>query len=536
MNPNTSLNVRWPTLVLAATMLVATGAGATYLVLRQGGASDTPGDRAASTSTPPSGNGSSTTTPMRPSDAPLPDLIVTISPDAASRAGITVATVRTGGGTTGLRLPGVVEPNAYRQVVVTPLVGGRITRVVAELGQRVRQGQMMAQVFSPELVEAHTRYTSVRAELEAHERELGRTEKLVEIGAASRQELERLHAEHAARSADVQSARSQLELLGVPAAALDGPQGNEMRASADIPAPIDGVVTERLANVGLNVDAASKLFTVVDLTTVWVVAELYEKNFSRVRVGSPATVTTAAYPDLALQGRVSYIDPQLSVQTRTAKLRVEVPNPLDRLRLGMYADVQVSGVDEATVPVIPRSAVQTVGDRQVVYLANPKEPGRFTEREVSLGPATGEGLEVLSGLKAGDSVVTEGTFFIRAERDCLGLRAPATTPPAAPPTGPTGPAQGSRPAQVNAQMAKVIVGEQGYEPATVSLRAGIPAQITFVRTTDKTCGTEVEFPSLNITRALPLNEPVVVEFTPLKTGEIAFACGTNMLHGTVLVR
>ena len=175
-----------------------------------------------------------------------------------------------------------------------------------------------------------TRYTSVSAELEAHERELARTEKLVEIGAASRQELERLHAEHTARRADVQSARSRLELLGVPAAALDVPaRTTKMRASADVPAPIDGVVTERLANVGLNVDPASKLFTVVDLTTVWVVAELYEKDFSRVRVGSPATVTTTAYPDLALQGRVSYIDPQVSAQTRTAKLRVEVRNPAE---------------------------------------------------------------------------------------------------------------------------------------------------------------------------------------------------------------
>ena len=119
--------------------------------------------------------------------------------------------------------------------------------------------------------------------------------------------LERLHAEHTARRADVQSARSRLELLGVPEAALDAASGPELRASADIPAPIDGIVTERLANVGLNVDLASKLFTVVDLTTVWVVADLYEKNFSSVRVGSPATVTTAAYPDLALQGRLSYI-------------------------------------------------------------------------------------------------------------------------------------------------------------------------------------------------------------------------------------
>jgi len=455
MNPNTSLNVRWPLLVVAAALLLATGAGVTYFILRQGSASDVQGGRAAPARTLPSGPGSAMPTSRPESGAALPDVVVTLNPEAVARAGITIATVGTSHAAVGLRLPGVVEPNAYRQVVVTPLVAGRITRVVAELGQRVQRGQMMAQVFSPELAEAHTRYTSARAELEAHERELGRTEKLVEIGAASRQELERLHAEHTARRADVQSARSRLELLGVPEAALDADSGQELRASADIPAPIDGVVTERLANVGLNVDLASKLFTVVDLTTVWVVADLYEKNFSHVRVGSPATVTTAAYPDLPLQGRVSYIDPQVSVQTRTAKLRVEVPNLRNELRLGMYADVQVSGVESATVPVIPRSAVQTVGDREVVYLVDPKQPGRFTEREVRLGPTTGEEVEVLSGVQAGDSVVTGGTFFLRAERERLGLR-----PTAAPPVqGAAGDSNGA--GQADVQTAEITLGEKG---------------------------------------------------------------------------
>jgi len=119
----------------------------------------------------------------------------------------------------------------------------------------------------------------------------------------------------------------------------------------------------------------------------------------------------------------------VSVQTRTAKLRVEVPNPRNELRLGMYADVQVSGVGSALVPVIPRSAVQTVADRQVVYLVDPKQPGRFTEREVRLGPVTGEEVAVLSGVLAGDSVVTKGTFFLRAERERLGLRASSDASP-----------------------------------------------------------------------------------------------------------
>ena len=115
--------------------------------------------------------------------------------------------------------------------------------------------------------------------LDAHDRELQRTQKLVEIGAASRQELEKTHAEHAAQTAAVQSARSQLELLGVSASALDNMASRRnVSAATNVPAPIDGVVTERGANVGLNVDPATKLFTVVDLSTVWVVADLCKRT------------------------------------------------------------------------------------------------------------------------------------------------------------------------------------------------------------------------------------------------------------------
>ena len=189
----------------------------------------------------------------------------------------------------------------------------------------------------------------------------------------------------------------------------------------------------------------------------------------------------------------------------------------------------MAGAGETSAPRLPRQAVQNVGDRTVVYLTNPREPGRFIEREVRLGQTSGEQVEVVSGVQAGDVVVTEGSFFVRAERERLGLR-PANAPSATPPSSSDG--RRSAPAQT----AKVIVSEQGYEPAKVTLRAGTLARITFVRTTDKTCGTEVIFPSLTIKRALPLNEPVVIEFTPAKSGDIAFACGMNMLHGTVIVQ
>lgn len=530
MTSDTRVTMHKGAAALVAITLLAAGAGATYLLMQRNAG---PGGRVVEVSHP-AGAQSAPAAPAATSNTPLPDVVVPLSRDAVARAGIVLAPVTSGGPGTEIRLPGVVEPNAYRQVVVTPLVAGRVTKVGPALGDRVRRGHTLAEIYSPTLADAQTRYVSAQAMLDANDRELQRTQKLVQIGAASRQELEKIHAEHAAQTAAVQSARAQLELLGVSALALEKvAPGHSVSATTTVPAPIDGVVTERGANVGLNVDTATKLFTVVNLSTVWVVANLYEKDFSRVRVGSEATITTSARPDVTLRGRVSYIDPQVSADTRTAKVRIEVPNPAGELRLGMYADVVVAGASGTSAPRVPRSAVQNVGDRTVVYLANPKEAAKFVEREVGLGQTSGELVEVVSGVQLGDVVVTEGSFFVRAERDRLGLR----------PAPSTGANAGGAPAssssgrgRESAQTAKVLVNEQGYEPAALTLRAGTPARITFVRTTDKTCGTEVVFPSLNIKRALPLNEPVLIEFTPTKSGEIAFACGMNMLHGTIVVQ
>ena len=526
MTSDTRVTIHKGAAALVAIALVAVGAGAAYLVMRGDAGA---GGHAAAMSSPAGVKQSAVAAAT--SNGPLSDVVVPLSQEAAQRAGIVVAPVANGTSGTELRLPGVVEPNAYRQVVVTPLVAGRVTKVGPALGDRVRRGETLAEIYSPALAEAQTRYVSAQAMLDAHDRELQRTRKLVEIGAASRQELEKIHAEHAAQTAAVQSARSQLELLGVSISALEkmAPDHN-VSATINIPAPIDGVVTERGANVGLNADQTTKLFTVLDLSTVWVVANLYEKDFPRVRVGTDAAITTSARPDLTLRGRVSYIDPQVSADTRTAKVRIEVPNPSGDLRLGMYADVVVAGASGASAPRVPRNAVQNVGDRAVVYLANPKDPGKFVERDVRLGQTSGEQVEVVSGVQPGDVVVTEGSFFVRAERERLGLRPAANTTSATPASSSDGRSNEA------AQTAKVVVNEQGYEPARVTLRAGTPARITFVRTTDKTCGTEVVFPSLNIKRPLPLNEPVVIEFTPAKAGDIAFACGMNMLKGVVVAQ
>jgi cobalt-zinc-cadmium efflux system membrane fusion protein len=438
---------------VAVLSVLLIGVGGTYLIMRPG-ASATPmaGTSSAAGSAdavlPPPSAGAAAG--LEGAASPRPDIVVTLTKDAVQRAGIEVTDVTTAAGSDHIRLPGVVEPNAYRQVAVTPLVGGRVVRVSAQLGDRVRRGQALAEVYSPELAEARAKYTAAKAMLDAHDRELQRAQKLVEIGAASRQELERIHAEHAAQTAEVESARARLQLLGAAPDQATATKADS--ATITVVAPIDGIVTDRLANTGLNVDPSVKLFSVVDLSNVWIVADVYEKDLGRVRVGAPATVTTAAYPGLSLSARVSYIDPQLNASTRTAKARIEVANSRGELRLGMYTDVAIETAQGTSVISIPKSAVQSVADRQVVYVTVPGEPTKFIEREVRLGNSSGDVVEVISGLSSRDSVVSKGSFFIRAEAERLGLR----TAPRAALTVPT--ANSATAAEVHS--AKIAVTEK----------------------------------------------------------------------------
>src|SRR5881396_996734 len=285
MNGNSRATLRLPAVAAAVIALLAAGAGTSYLLMQKWSVSDqrmqdiaSPANASSTGTTEQSSAGGSNRS--KAPDVPLPDVVVTLSLEAMKRAGIELVPVTRGAGSPAVRIPGTVEPHAYKQVTVTPLVAGRVTRVFVELGDQVRRGQTLVQLFSPELADAQTKYLSAKAELEAHERELDRTTKLVAIGAASRQEMERLHAEHAAKLAGVQSLRSRLVLLGMPAPAIDAlSPGVEVGATVDIPAPIAGAITERAVNAGLNVEAAAKLFTLVDLSSVWVVGALYERDF-----------------------------------------------------------------------------------------------------------------------------------------------------------------------------------------------------------------------------------------------------------------
>jgi cobalt-zinc-cadmium efflux system membrane fusion protein len=346
---------------------------------------------------------------------------ISIEPEAATRAGIKTQPVGeailAGGVMPGQATTGVVQANAYRTTPVVSVVGGILRRVSAELGQNVSQGQTMAIVFSDELAMAQSRYLNAVAELDEHHKHHVRTIRLVEIGAASREELEQATTKLKTAESEVASQRQRLMLLGLGSrriAQLKTPA--QISSEVTLPAPVSGTVISRTANPGEVITANKEILRIADLSSVWVIGQVYEKDLGKVVVGSGASITSDTYPGRVFRGRVSYIDPTLDPATRTAQARIELANPGQALKIGMFVNVAFAtlGGSESTTPVIQKSAVQNINNQQVVFVET-ATPNTYAMRPVKLGPEVSGRYPVLEGLTVGERIVTEGSFLLRAE-------------------------------------------------------------------------------------------------------------------------
>jgi RND family efflux transporter MFP subunit len=353
--------------------------------------------------------------PPAPASSTEEPVEVSLTPEAIARAGIKIAIVGGQAVAASITVPGTVTSNGYRDTRATALVGGIVRNVNVELGSMVSRGQALAVLISTELADAQMKYLSGQAMLAADHQKLTRTEKLVALGAASRQELEEVTAVHAAHETEVAAARQRLLLLGLsPQRVTALRDADEIVSEVVVPAPGSGTVVARAANPGQVIGAGQELFVVADLSTVWVIGDLYEKDFASVRAGAEAIVAVPGTPPIP--GRVAYIDPRVDPAARTAKVRVEMANPAGALRLGMFVSVTLTVPSTAgAVAVVPRAAIQAIGNRSVVYVAAPGEEGKFIERGVKIGAPLGEFVEVIEGVKLGERVVSEGSFFMRAE-------------------------------------------------------------------------------------------------------------------------
>jgi RND family efflux transporter MFP subunit len=334
-------------------------------------------------------------------------------------AGLKIETVgeRPTSEATGQLATGVVQANTYKETPVVSLVGGIVRVVNAELGQNVRRGQTLAVVFSNELADAQSRYLTAVAALDEHHRHHLRTMKLLEIGAASRQDLETATSQYREAESNVANLRQKLLLLGLSAQRINSLSStSQISSQVSVPSPSSGTVTSRTANPGEVIEANKELMRVTDLSTVWVVGQVYEKDLATIRVGSGANITSDAYAGRIFRGRVSYVDPRIDPATRTAQVRIELANPGQVLKIGMYVNVAfgVLGLAEKTSPIVRKDAVQTIGNQQYVFVAT-ENHNEFILRPVRLAPESNGFYPVMEGVNVGERIVTKGSFLLRAE-------------------------------------------------------------------------------------------------------------------------
>lgn len=307
---------------------------------------------------------------------------------------------------------GKVEANADRIAHVSPRISGKIVSVQASLGDSVAAGQALATLDSVELGEALSRYHQSRTKLALAQGNMDRVKQLVEKKIAARKDILQAETEYKTAQTELHTDEERLALYGVSAAALAG-EGAK-RPLLPVRSPIGGVITEKHAIVGELSDPSKSLYTVADLSSVWVLVDINEKDLSKVRKGQQATVSLGAFPNLKLKGRITYIADLVNEATRTVKARVEVTNPGRKLKPEMFATVELTlPPDAPPVLAVPEEAFQEVQGKKVLFVT--QNGTEFTPRPVEVGRSSGGLAEVTAGLKQGERYAIKGSFLLKSE-------------------------------------------------------------------------------------------------------------------------
>jgi cobalt-zinc-cadmium efflux system membrane fusion protein len=346
----------------------------------------------------------------------------------ANAAGLETVTVSMGSLPAQLETTGQVDFNQDRLAHVSPRIPGRVHDVRARLGQRVRKGEVLAVLDSIELGRAKAGYLQAKARQQLTRETFTREEELYADRISSEQEMLAAKAAHIEAEADLRNAEETLHLYGLGEAEVAAvTYENPGRSLFPIRAPLSGKVVEKHVTVGELVTPERNLFTLADLSEVWIWIDVYERDLSNVHLDDEVHVQVDAFPDRDFEGRVSYQSDQVDTDTRTIRARIDVPNPNGELRPGMFARVELTDPHQAQITdqspavlVIPESALQRNGAVTIVFVD--EGDGRFRRREVQIGRRAGGLAEVLAGLETGDGVVSEGAFFLKSElsKDELG--------------------------------------------------------------------------------------------------------------------
>jgi cobalt-zinc-cadmium efflux system membrane fusion protein len=303
-----------------------------------------------------------------------------------------------------LNVTGSVNPDVSRQIPVISLASGRVVEIDARLGDTVRKGQRLMRVQSNDIAQAFSDYRQAVADETLAKAQLDRSELLYQKGAIAQKDLEVAQDTEDKAKVTTQTAVEHLRVLG---ADIDHPS-----ALVEIFAPASGVITEQnvTASAGVKtLDNSPNLFTITDLSSVWIICDVYENDLPYVRMGEFADIHLAAYPGLMLKGRIANIGPILDPNIRTAKVRLEVSNP-GMLRLGMFATATFYGLRKETHATVPAAAVLHLHDRDWVYV--PAGNDRYRRVEVAGGAMLAGNLqEISSGIQPGQQVVSNALIL-----------------------------------------------------------------------------------------------------------------------------
>lgn len=338
---------------------------------------------------------------------------VRLSPDTARAAGIVTLPVSREVFHPHVVATGVVRPVAGRSVTVRAPAAGRVVRVLRDTGERVRTGQILAEVESQDLTAAVARYRTATARQIAARKSLQRAETLLDLQGISRAEVDQRRAESDVVAAEAAAARQDLARLGLDPDRLA--QDSPTMTAFPIAAPLTGIVLSRAVSPGLLVERDSALFEVAALETVWAVADVYEKDLGLIQESGEVEVRTDAHAGMSFAGRIALIEPALDEASRTAHVRVVLDNRAGRFRPGMFVTVAVPlrGTPEIEATAVPADAIQTIGGLAAVFVET--EPGRYALRPVDKGLEAHGMVEVRHGLQEGDRVVVGGAFILKSE-------------------------------------------------------------------------------------------------------------------------
>jgi cobalt-zinc-cadmium efflux system membrane fusion protein len=293
-------------------------------------------------------------------------------------------------------------------------IAGRITRVMVTVGDKVTAGQPLMEIESNELGDALAALLSARANLTAAEHHAARETALGAKQLSSAPVIETARASASALSAEMRGAEQRLLAMGLTEAELKSLKAGAGPRRITLRAPIEGEVVERYAVLGQVVDPTQPILRIADLSRLWVQLDLFERDLAHVAIGDGVEILSETYPGRSFLGKVAYIDATVDTATRTAEVRIEVPNPERLLRPGQFVHARLTTRGRSEVVIaVPRKAILQVDGEAAVFVQLNKD--KFAARAIELGRAAGDWIEIKRGLSEGERLVTEGGFVLKSE-------------------------------------------------------------------------------------------------------------------------